>query len=91
GRCEEAEPLYERLQTISEKVLGPEYADVATSLNNRAEFLRVQGKHDEADPLYARVLKILAVNSRRRKPKLRCSAQQQGGVVHEPDDKSNDV
>ncbi|CAN0382120.1 unnamed protein product [Ectocarpus sp. 8 AP-2014] len=40
GKYAEAEPLYERLQAIQEKVLGPEHPDVATSLNNRAGLLK---------------------------------------------------
>ncbi|CBN74851.1 NB-ARC and TPR repeat-containig protein [Ectocarpus siliculosus] len=47
GKFAEAEPLYERSQTILEKVLGSEHSDVAKALNNR-------GKYSEAEPLYER-------------------------------------
>ena len=36
GRYAEAEPLYKRALAISEKALGPEHPDVASSLNNLA-------------------------------------------------------
>lgn len=40
GKYAEAEPLYERCQTIYEKALGSEHPHLATALNNRAELLR---------------------------------------------------
>ncbi|CAM9890934.1 unnamed protein product, partial [Ectocarpus sp. 12 AP-2014] len=58
GKYEEAEPLFERSQAIREKALGPEHADVARSLVNRAGLLRAQGKYEEAEPLYVRSLSI---------------------------------
>ena len=36
GRYDEAEPLYKRALAITEKALGPEHPDMATSLNNLA-------------------------------------------------------
>jgi tetratricopeptide (TPR) repeat protein len=54
----EAEPLYQRSLSISEKALGPEHPDVATSLNNLAALYRNQGKYAEAGPLYQRSLAI---------------------------------
>ncbi|CAN0425101.1 unnamed protein product, partial [Ectocarpus sp. 13 AM-2016] len=54
GRYEEAEPLYERSQAISEKVLGREHPDVAISLNNRGLLLQTQGRCEEAEPLFER-------------------------------------
>jgi len=36
GKYAEAEPLYQRALAISEKTLGPEHPQVATSLNNLA-------------------------------------------------------
>ena len=36
GRYADAEPLYQRSLAISEKALGPDHPDVATSLNNLA-------------------------------------------------------
>ncbi len=58
GRYVEAEPLYQRSLAISEKALGPEHPDVATSLNNLAELYRDQGRYGEAEPLYQRSLAI---------------------------------
>ena len=41
GMYVEAESLYERSQTIREKVLGPEHPDVARALNDRASLAQV--------------------------------------------------
>ncbi|CAB1096777.1 unnamed protein product [Ectocarpus sp. CCAP 1310/34] len=59
GKYDAAEPLYVRSLAIREKVYGPDHPEVATSLNNRAEFLRHQGKYEEAEPLHDRSLAIL--------------------------------
>ena len=40
GKYGQAEPLYERSQTIREKVLGPEHPAVAAVLNSRAGLFR---------------------------------------------------
>ena len=53
-----ARPLYERALKIREKALGPDHPDVATSLNNLAVLLHVQGDYTAARPLYERALKI---------------------------------
>ena len=58
GKYDEAEPLYQRALAISEKVLGPDHPDTATSLNNLAGLYNNQGKYDEAEPLYQRALAI---------------------------------
>lgn len=42
GRFAEANLLYERCQSIDEKILGPEHPSLAITLNNRAELLREQ-------------------------------------------------
>jgi len=54
----EAEPLLRRSLAISEKVLGPEAPDVATSLNNLALLYRAQGQYEKAAPLHERALAI---------------------------------
>lgn len=46
SKCAEAGPLFERTQTIREKVLGPEHEDVADVLQNRALLLRQQVRID---------------------------------------------
>ena len=55
GKCEEAEPLYQRSLGIRETKLGKDHPDVATSLNNLAALYRTQGKYEEAEPLYKRL------------------------------------
>ncbi len=47
-----------RSLVISEKALGPEHPDVATSLNNLALLYYNQGKYADAEPLYKRALAI---------------------------------
>ena len=42
GEYAEANRLYLRVIEIGEKTLGPDHLDLATTLNNRAELLRVQ-------------------------------------------------
>ena len=54
----EAEPLYERALAMSEKALGSDHPDVATTLNNLAELYQDQGKYAEAAALYQRALAI---------------------------------
>ena len=54
----EAEPLYQRALAISEKALGPEHQQVATSLNGLALLYKNQGKYSDAKPLYERALAI---------------------------------
>ncbi len=41
---EQAEPHYRRALAIREKSLGPDHPDVATSLNNLAELLKLKGR-----------------------------------------------
>ena len=59
GRYLKAEPLFKRALQISEKVLGPEHPNVATSLNSLAGLYCDQGRYSEAEPLYKRSLNIL--------------------------------
>ena len=68
GRYTESETLGRRALAISEKALGPEHlqtatslnnlANLATSLNNLAASLRAQGDYAGAKPLYERALAI---------------------------------
>ncbi|RXK82136.1 tetratricopeptide repeat protein [Chlorobaculum sp. 24CR] len=58
GRYAEAEPLFRRALSIGEKTLGPEYPDVAASLNNLAVLLSDQGNYTEAEPLFRRAFAI---------------------------------
>jgi CHAT domain-containing protein/Tfp pilus assembly protein PilF len=58
GRYAEAEPLYKRALAISEKALGPDHPDVASSLDNLAEMYVHQGRCAEAEPLHKRALAI---------------------------------
>jgi tetratricopeptide (TPR) repeat protein len=50
--------LAKRALAISEKALGPDHPDVATSLNNLALLYRNQGRYADAEPLYKRSLAI---------------------------------
>ncbi|MGH8500651.1 MAG: tetratricopeptide repeat protein, partial [Methylococcales bacterium] len=45
GQYGQAEPLYQRSLAISEKALGPDHPDVATSLNNLALLYSAQGAY----------------------------------------------
>jgi tetratricopeptide (TPR) repeat protein len=58
GDYRAARPYCEYALTIREKQLGPEHPDTATSLNDLAELLRVQGALAEARPLHKRALAI---------------------------------
>ena len=49
---------YKKALAITEKALGPEHPDVATSLNNLAALYESQGRYAEAEPLYKRALAI---------------------------------
>ncbi len=72
GRYAEAEPLYQRALTISEKALGPDHPNttgfertwkqegVATALENYAVLLRATNRADEAEELEVRAAAILA-------------------------------
>jgi tetratricopeptide (TPR) repeat protein len=58
GKYSEAIPFAQRALAIREKARGPNHPDVATSLNNLAEFYRNQGRYVDAEPLYKRSLAI---------------------------------
>ncbi|CAN0367965.1 unnamed protein product [Ectocarpus sp. 12 AP-2014] len=66
GKYVEAEPLYERCQTIEENALGLDHPSLASTLNNRARLLERQRKYEEAEPLYRSSLaideKVLGLN-----------------------------
>ena len=47
-----------RSLTILEQALGTDHPDVAISLYNLAELLRLQGDYAEAEPMYRRTLAI---------------------------------
>jgi Tetratricopeptide repeat len=53
-----ARPLYERVLSIRERVLGPDHPDTATSLDDLATLLRNQGDPAAARPLFERALAI---------------------------------
>lgn len=56
------EQLYLRSLKIREKSLGPEHLDVATSLNNLADFYKENGQLGKARGLYQRALSIMEKN-----------------------------
>ncbi|KAM5358060.1 hypothetical protein ACJZ2D_015635 [Fusarium nematophilum] len=57
GKYDEAEAMYRRGLEGSEKVLGPEYPDTLTSVNNLGSVLESQGKYNEAEAMHRRALK----------------------------------
>jgi tetratricopeptide (TPR) repeat protein len=58
GRYVEAQPLYERVVAMCERLLVPNHPDVSTSLNNLAVLYGRQGRYAEALPLSERALAI---------------------------------
>ncbi|MDH3669747.1 MAG: tetratricopeptide repeat protein [Gammaproteobacteria bacterium] len=58
GRYDEAEPVYKRAISITERALGPDHPNLAASLGNLAELYRTQKKYVEAEPLYREALMI---------------------------------
>ena len=58
GQYGEAEPLLQQQRAISEKHLGPNHPDTATSLNNLAILYSAQGQYEQAEPLYQRALAL---------------------------------
>jgi tetratricopeptide (TPR) repeat protein/transcriptional regulator with XRE-family HTH domain len=58
GRYSEAEPLFQRALAICEQQLGPEHAEVASSLHGLANLYFDQGKYEEAESLFQRALAI---------------------------------
>jgi tetratricopeptide (TPR) repeat protein len=54
----QAEPLYLIALAISEKMMGPEHSDTASTLHNLADLYEDQGKYEQAEPLYQRALAI---------------------------------
>lgn len=59
GKYAEALPLAQRAAELSEKALGPEHPDVATTLNNLAALYDATGQYATAEPLHQRALTIL--------------------------------
>ncbi len=58
GKYNEAIAPAERALFMTEKVLGKEHSDVATTLNNLAELYKAQGLYEKAEPLHLRSLAI---------------------------------
>jgi len=58
GKYNEAIALAKRALFITEKVLGKEHSDVATTLNNLAELYKALGFYEKAEPLHVRSLAI---------------------------------
>jgi tetratricopeptide (TPR) repeat protein len=48
GRYDDAEPVYQRAITITERALGPDHPNLAASLGNLAELYRTRKKCGEA-------------------------------------------
>ena len=58
NRATEAEPLMRRALSIYEKSFGAEHPEVASSLSNLAQFIKVD-QPEEAEPLLRRAIAIL--------------------------------
>jgi tetratricopeptide (TPR) repeat protein len=58
AQYQEAEPFFRLALAVSEKALGPEHPDTASSLNNLALLYRNQGRYPEAEPLIRRAVAI---------------------------------
>ncbi|MFM6367290.1 MAG: tetratricopeptide repeat protein, partial [Dolichospermum sp.] len=58
GFYDQAAPYREQCLIVSEKRLGENHPDVATSLNNLALLYEKQGRYTEAEPLYIRARSI---------------------------------
>ena len=58
AKYDAAEPLFRRALDISERVLGKDHPETATSLNSLAKLLVVKGDFAGAEPLFRRALDI---------------------------------
>jgi len=58
GNYSDAVALYKQALEIQEKKMGPNSAEVATTLNNLAVVYQEESKDAEAEPLYRRSLQI---------------------------------
>src|SRR5215470_9683663 len=58
GKYAEAAPLYLQSLSIREKVLGPEHADVAMTLNSLALVYQMQSRSAKAEPLFKRSVAV---------------------------------
>ena len=56
GRFSEAEPLYQRVLTATEKAFGPRHPNFPIALNNLARLAQVQGQNQGAQQYYVRAL-----------------------------------
>ncbi len=59
GKYSQAEPLYKRSLTLTQKALGPAHPDVAANINNLATLYRDEGRYDRAEALYKQSLHIV--------------------------------
>lgn len=78
----EAELLVRRSLTIREEALGAEHPEVASSLNNLAALLHLQGKSEEAEQLFRRALSTLQQSLGAQHPDLARSLNNLGLFLH---------
>jgi tetratricopeptide (TPR) repeat protein len=64
GPYGKAEPLLERALAVSEKALGSEHPDVATTLNDLALLYNNQGRYAKAEPLCEQALVRIHLHDR---------------------------
>ncbi|MBW4698755.1 MAG: tetratricopeptide repeat protein [Aphanocapsa lilacina HA4352-LM1] len=70
GRYAEAESFYKLMLSVREKVLGVNHPRVASSINYLAGLYQIEGRHNEAEPLFCRALKIFEAAMETGKPAL---------------------
>ena len=58
GHWADAEAAFKRALALNEEALGPDHLRVAITADNLAQAYRFQKRFDEAEPLYARAIKI---------------------------------
>jgi len=58
GRCQKAEPPFQRALAIKEKAMEPEHLSVANSLLYLASPYRTRGEYMKAEPMFEHALRI---------------------------------
>jgi len=70
GRYGRAIFVAKKALQVAKQTVGPDYPDVATSLNNLALLYKTQGRYEPAEPLYKRSLAIREKTIGRNHPKV---------------------
>jgi tetratricopeptide (TPR) repeat protein len=70
GELHETEHMLTQLLKIQQKLLGPEHADLAQTLNNFAVLRHTQGRHAEAEAFYLWAIEICEGQNRPHNPEV---------------------